>query len=132
MKVEANGFLRLFHCLFVLTHVVVITCQIEARVPLARVGLFPQLKRFEGFIHISDHVLVISRRDIELLGFAHALSQFERLCKRFSGAVSLSGKKIRFSQILVSRSEIRVKLNGALMKRNGFVGFSNLLQVLSY
>src|SRR6266545_670551 len=132
MQVEANGFLRFFNRLFVLTHVDVITCQIEARVPLARVGLFPQLKRFAGFIYIPDHVLIISRRDIELLALADAFSQFERLCKRFSSAVWLSGKKIRFSQILVSRSEIRVKLNGALMKRNRFGLFSSHLQLLSY
>src|ERR1700730_16483965 len=131
MQVEANGFLRFFHRLFVLTHVVVETCQIEARVPLARVGLFPQLKRFEGFIYISDHVLIISRRDIELLALAYALSQFKRLCKRFSSEVSLSGKKIRFSQILVSRSEIRIELNGAFMKWNRLVCFSSHLQLLS-
>ena len=89
MRVEANGFLRFFNRFFVLTHGVVKTCQIVARLPLARVCLFPQLKRFQSFIYISDHVLIISHGDIELLAFADALSQFERLGKRFSSAVSL-------------------------------------------
>ena len=89
MQVEVNGFLRFFNRLCVLAHVVVITCQIVARVPLARVGLFPQHKRFAGFIYIPDHVLIIPRRDIELLALADSLSQFERLCKRLSSAVSV-------------------------------------------
>src|SRR5256885_15010804 len=89
---------------------------------VARVALDPLLISLFRFLQFPGHDLVIGSRNGQLFPLAGVLAQLKRLVEVLAGPPELTKAEIVGADRLVPAGKIRIKLDGALVMREGCGG----------